>query len=440
MSFSVAHAQGLGNSPYSSLGFGEPAYENGSILNTGMGNAGVAVRHHHFINFLNPACLANNPRIRIDSLAKLDFAMISQRKNISIQNVKETTGGINLSYIAIGLPLSKIWGSAFGFRPFSTVQYNYSYQLPVTGDTTTTVTYKNTSSGGIYKLFFSNGFGITKNITFGVETSYLFGNINNKIMANIPSTGTFLNGFRIVHRHTGIEMKPGIRYRAELFKKIKDSSIYKKLNLSGTTSKTKRISKGWFLNLAATYDYFTPIKRTTETFLYNETDKNVLLNDTLVSSISQNVQFAQGIRTGFSIEKPMLFCFAADFSYYPWSVYKPDSYTSSRNIYCFYAGAEYSPNGQKSNRAKTYRIGFNYVQLPFLTSQGYTTTDMNVSAGITVPFGKRPAYWFPVLPKFNVAIVAGQRKASSSYINEKYLKLCFSLLISEKWFTVPKFN
>lgn len=216
--------------------------------------------------------------------------------------------------------------------------------------------------------------------------------------------------------------------------------MYKKFNPNNTGKKITKLSRGLFLNIGITYNYFTPINLTNEISIYTETSNYGLVKDSLISTATEKVSFPQGIRVGLSIEKPMVWTIAADASYYPWSVYRPSNAFMRSDIYTAALGLELTPNGNKSNRAKTYRIGANYSQMPYIMN-GKQLADWSISAGMTIPFGKRPAYWFPVLPKLTMSLIAGHRSTNAEgQIHELYIKIFFSLLISEKWFTISKFH
>jgi hypothetical protein len=449
--------QGTGNSPFSQFGIGDMTNNNGNIRNMGMGYAGVSARNHYFINLLNPALLPNlktakKPRPNhhykyydyyrnqyIDSTVKIDFSVTYQRRSIQSPNGTETSGGMNVAYLAFALPLSKTWATSFGIYPIASANYNLNYSDTLKNiDSVANNSYS--GKGGIYKMFWAHGFGITDNLSVGLESAFVFGNINTQSYSSLPNLSSNSYGFKTQNRYSAFSIKPGINFRREIVKVYHDT-IYEE-DSTGQKTKLLRIKKtkssGAFYNIGLTCDYFTSMNIHQNLNLYVITNTNIIRTDTTIQSNTFKAKVPPTFRLGFSIDKPLRWTVAADAFYGAWSMYKPSNSTDTLgNSYGFTLGGEFTP-GQLKLKSRTYRLGFTYVKLPVIHN-GAQLDDISVSIGGTIPFGRKASTQSGILPRLNVAIVAGQRgNISTIGIKEQYIKAFLGIVINEKWFNKRK--
>jgi hypothetical protein len=448
--------QGTGNSPFSQFGIGDLTNNNGSVRNMGMGYAGVSARNHYFINLLNPALLSNLKTAKkarpnhlykyhdyyrnqyIDSTVKIDFSVNYQRRSIQTPNGYETSGGMNVAYLAFALPLSRTWATSVGIYPVSSANYNINYSDTIK-NTSLIADNSYSGKGGIYKMFWAHGFGITENLSVGLESAFVFGNINNQSSSTISDLSTNSYGFKTQNRYSSFSFKPGLNFRREIVKVYhdtlyeEDSTGQKKTIL---VKKTK--SSGAFYNIGFTCDYFSTMNIHQDKNLYVVTNTNIIRNDTTIESNKFKAKIPPTYRLGFSIDKPLRWTVAADVFYAPWSIYKsPVSTDTLGNSYGFTIGGEFTP-GILKLKSKTYRLGFTYMKLPMIYN-GSQLDDVSVSIGGTIPFGVKKSTQSGILPRLNVAIVAGQRGNISDFgIKEQYIKVFLGIVINEKWFNKRK--
>ncbi len=457
----VMIGQGTGNSPFSQFGIGDLNNNSGNVRNMGMGSAGVSAGHSYYVNLANPALLPNKrtpkkPRPNhtykswdyyrnqtVDSTVKLDFSLSYHQRSIQSGNGAESSGGMNLSYLTFALPLSKTWATAIGIQPYSTINYNLSTTTTVTGDPATSVNFSNSSRGGIYKIFWSHGVGLTQNLSLGLESAVLYGNINSEYFANIPDISSSSFGFKRQQSYTAISLKPGAHFRREIIKSYKDT-IYE-TDSSGhriyhLVKKTK--STGLFYNIGLTCEFNTDMNIKHDLHYYVIDNSNRIANDTTIQDpLKQkfSAKLPPVYRLGISLDEPLRWTVAADVFYSNWSVYQPAfSGDTLGDSYGFNIGTEFTP-GPAKLRSKTYRLGFSYMKSPVIY-RGQQLDDVSVSIGGTIPFGRRNPT-SPVIPRLNVAIIAGQRGNIQTFgIREQYVKFNLSLLINEKWFNKRKIN
>jgi hypothetical protein len=451
--------QGTGNSPFSQFGIGDLSNNNGNVRNMGMGYAGISAGHPYFVNLSNPALLPNKRTAKkarpnhsykswdfyrnqtVDSTVKLDFALTYQQRGIQSANGYDNTGGMNISYFSFAIPLSKTWSTSLGIQPYSSVNYNLTSSSTVTGDSATTVNYTTSGKGGIYKIFWSNGVGITQNLSLGLETAFLYGNINNEYFANIPSISTKSYGFKRQVSYSAMSFKPGAHFRREIIQSYTDT-IFEK-DSSGIPIKTlvrKTKSSGMFYNIGFTCELNSSMNVMNDLHYYVIDNSNRISNDTTIQdpgTEKSSAQIPPVFKLGFSIDVPFKWTIAADVFYSDWSVYR-SSFAGDRfgSSYGINLGGEFTP-GQTKLRSRTYRLGFSYLKTPVIYL-GKQLDDISASIGATIPFGRRNPT-SPILSRVNIAVIAGQRGSVQDFgLQEQYIKVHLGLLINEKWFNKRK--
>ncbi len=429
----LAGAQGTGNSPFSQFGVGDLLFNNGNLRNIGMGYSGISSRHHEYVNFINPALLPNlrSPRtsrlnhtyrnwdhyrnLKVDSTVKIDFALQYQNRSIQTPNGYENASGMNVAYLTFSMPLSKTWGTSLGIVPFSSVNYNIVYNEPVIGKPAQTASVQNKGTGGLYKIFLSNGVGITKNLSVGLETAFLYGNINNELFSTVSDISTKNFGFSRQTTYSSFGFKPGVLFRREIIKSYYDTTYRAdssgRLTVPEIIKKTK--STGAFYNFALTYDMFTTMNIARSLNLYVLDASNRIAMDTTVETNKYTTKLPSTLRLGFSLDEPMCWAFSADAFYTPWSNYSTGFSTDTlANAYGFSIGGEYTrcPYDKKNNKrvvketSKTYRIGFSYMKTPVIY-RNRQLDDVSFSICGTLPLGKKKRdhserITMPVRPKF----------------------------------------
>jgi hypothetical protein len=437
----LLRGQGTGNSPFSQFGIGDITNNYGSVRNIGMGSSGVSARNYQYINFLNPALLTNL------SFVKIDFALNYQSKSIQA-NGYENASGMNVAYLNFALPISKSWGSALGIVPYSTVNYNLTYNAGIVGKPNTTTTIQNNGKGGVYKLFWSNGFDLTKNknLSVGLETAYLFGNINNEQFSTIPILSTKNYGFKRQSTYSAFGFKPGIQFRRQIsIGNIEKDTVYRQDSTGNKVAvpRTERVRKktGVFYSVGLTYDFFTTLNIARSLNLYTLDATNHIALDTTVETNKYTAKLPSTFRLGATLDAPLKWTIAADVFYSPWGNYK-NGFTSDTmaNSYGLNIGGEFSRFLRETS--KTYRIGFSYLKTPVIY-HNHQLDDMSLSIGTSIPVGKKKkgmeVQIMPIRAKLNLALVLGQRGNISDFgIKEQYVKVYFSFLINQKWFEKSK--
>ncbi|PBQ32701.1 hypothetical protein CNR22_13265 [Sphingobacteriaceae bacterium] len=224
----LSQAQNNTFSPYSRYGLGElsqPTFAH----NTGMGGAHIALKPDStmpiFINVGNPASYA---LIRLTTLEVGGSFLHSTFKGNN--NTSLTKWGTSFAYGALGFPVRKNGGAAFGLMPFSSV--GYETNTTINQENIGAVQYKYYGNGGLNKAFIGYGILPFKNklanfrskysylpdsmrtltraqyvrrqlvnklvsdLSLGFNVNYIFGNVSNSTRIVYPNSLTYNNTYR----------------------------------------------------------------------------------------------------------------------------------------------------------------------------------------------------------------------------------------------------
>ncbi|MVM32650.1 hypothetical protein GO755_21595 [Spirosoma sp. HMF4905] len=404
-------AQGLGNSPYSSLGIGE-LYSPANVTNMGMGGVGISNASGFYLNLQNPALLAQRRRYTV-----FEVGLVGQSTGLSqnISNTEQSQSNVagNLGYLALAFPANSRWNMSLSLKPYTYVNYNTRQYIAVPG-TPYTAVYNYTGRGGLNKATFANGITVTRNFYVGAEASFLFGNVTNSadsraILDPNGSTDLLVTHLNRVN-YSDIVFKLGAAWRPKLNDK-------------------------WILNLGATYDPQTRIKAQ-QTDIYQQTSLSglaITAPDTLRLNSNSKATLPQQMHFGISLEKLNHgLLVGVDVGLQKWSEYrtadnKPGGLVDAMNVA---GGVEYTPK-PASNRYRdliTYRAGFQYNQMPYKIG-GQTINDINGSLGISLPLG------YNLVNHVTLSLVAGQRGVlTASQIRERYVQIGLGFSLNDWWF------
>ena len=172
------------NNPYSRFGLGDLRNQNFSGAR-GIGISSVYPGNAGYINYLNPSSYSSfgAPDKKVERFTRFEAAMYMNGIQVSTSNESTTTGNASLDYIALGMPLARNAGLAFGLVPVSRVQYGITDQVADTGLFTQDYTYE--GSGGLYQAFIGAGYRVG-DFSFGANGGYMFGVIRNTSTLTFP--------------------------------------------------------------------------------------------------------------------------------------------------------------------------------------------------------------------------------------------------------------
>jgi hypothetical protein len=181
-------AQSVSTSPYSIYGLGS-LYETDFGPIPSMGSSGIALPSSSFINNRNPASLA--------FINKNSFFFDTGIKGIQTtydnSTANEKRNNFQFSHLAIAFPINSKSGVSMSLKPYSSASYVISnYQLHIS-NSNEFYTLDAASYGGLNTFDLSYAYKIQKKITFGLTTSFYFGNITNNKNFTIANSITNIN-------------------------------------------------------------------------------------------------------------------------------------------------------------------------------------------------------------------------------------------------------
>ncbi|MCQ2298283.1 MAG: hypothetical protein MJZ51_06675 [Bacteroidales bacterium] len=213
-----AMAQNGFNVPYSQYGIGECNMPFNMPFAASMGGVSYTRSGNNFINPFNPASYAQ--------IEKETF-VFDMGLNIEMSTLKDRNSSLfdadgNLSYLTIGMPVTRWWKTSLGLMPYSDVNYQ-SVQSNV--DTTLFGTVKNVYEGvgEVSQIFWGNGFNILKNLSVGVNVNYLYGSVQKAISYDFDKGDTsmyFINSRRLKNTYiSNLNFDLGMQYYQPLGQK-----------------------------------------------------------------------------------------------------------------------------------------------------------------------------------------------------------------------------
>lgn len=405
-------AQGLGNSPYSSLGMGE-FYGDAYSDNTGMGQSGVSTGNGFQINNLNPALWVRN------RFTTLDIGLIGQYKDIVSGSKKQQNVGVNLAYLSLAFPVSPRLVIGVSLKPYTFVDYSNQSTRDVQGTQFVGI-YNTTGKGGINKASITTSYQVTKYLSLGLESSYFFGNVRKATEVALIERSR-LND-------------PELDLTAESVVSLNERTTYSDIAFRAGAALRIPIKKDnkLNLNLGGSYSFGTSINADqTTTFEVTADALNVINPDTLENA-SGGLKTPDQFQVGASLEWPFKLVVSADFNYQQWSKYKSfaNSNDGLHDVGRVNVGVEYLPRFTSLNYFDLvrYRVGFSYGKTPYSIGNK-DVNDTNVSLGFTFPMGRGYQNFL------SVAIVGGQRGTTGgSMIRERYGRVVLGITLLERWF------
>lgn len=187
VSLSQAGAQ-MTSSPYTVFAAGQVMH-SGFGVNMAMGGTGIGLPSSRSLNPINPASYSG-----IDTLSFLfDVGIFAQYDQYKTSNTVQHQFNGNLHNIAMGFRLMKWWSTSLGVAPYSSVGYRIQATAHIDGDLTE---YTRTFSGkgGINQFYSGHSFRPFKNLSLGLNLSYLFGTISQD---EVFSSGGQFGGYQL---------------------------------------------------------------------------------------------------------------------------------------------------------------------------------------------------------------------------------------------------
>jgi len=395
------------NSPYSSFGVGNLSPRNNCVLGA-MGGGGYAIQSPYHINFKNPSAFA-----AFDSLSFIaDLSLNVVNHQLKTQKQEQSGTFAQLGYIALGVPVLKMWRMSAGIMPYSDVGYGITDSYAV--DSFGMANYRYIGSGGLQLLYWGNAFKVCKGLTMGVNFSYLFGTINTTKYAEYK-TDYIYNTMISNYRHLdGIYFSGGIQYQ--------------------TTVKEKH-----HLGMGAVYE--NAIKMWSKENLMILNYRNIyspsLEFDTIIVKIGDDadrsfVKMPHIVGGGISYGYKDRLLIAADFTWQNWKRFSMSNTKDTlKNNFITVVGVQYIPNSLSSkyyNRIN-FRLGTR-ISTGYMIIRGKPISEFAISMGLGFPI-RTFSFRSSVNVMFEYSKLGTLKK---DLILQNHFKLSFNFILQEKWY------
>jgi hypothetical protein len=309
---------------------------------------------------------------------------------------------ITFRRLALGMKLTKHWGSSFGLAPFSTQNYEFSSPYYIQGTLNEIATSNYQIHGGTNKVYWANSYEFFKHLSLGVEAAYIFGTVSEKEILQGGSGATLVSTSRNTSL-SNLNMNYGLQYFG-------------------------KVGKKWDFSLGATFSNKTDLLAQPTLTVLN-TD-SVALPTAPQSEYYYTLPNTYGV--GFSVTKDQKYTFLADYKYQAWSDqhYKGANYAlvnSMRGSIGFEISKKktfYNTKIEKSYFQTGLYYGNSYLQV-----NGQQITDMGATIGFGINSLKSPLAYSVVLQYGTKGTTA------NNLIQQRYLNVVFAISYRDFWFT-----
>ncbi|WP_435139534.1 hypothetical protein [Formosa sp. A9] len=395
-SFSVcSQSNTLSSSPYSLYGLGLLNTTN-TGKTTSLGNTGIANSSRTFINNANPASFAYVP-------LNTFFFDVGIKSTYGVQidgGSQDSKINANFSNMAFAFPINSKSGLSLTLIPYTNVGYSLNtIETDIEG--TSNVFYSDIEgSGGLNDLKINYGYKLLDNLSLGLTSSLLFGQIT-ETETNYIANNTL--SIYDANSYSGFRLGAGIQY-----------SPFKNTTLGSIVNLPTRLSGE---------------KDTTVSQIY---DGDVYSNEDLDD-------FKLPLEIGFGVQTTYLdqVTVALDYKKYFWSnTNQTDQLGTFVDQNIFGLGVEFAPNINKLKFWNTlqYRAGFNYDSGNLeITGQKINNYTLDVGLGIPLRYDG--------LSMLNISYAYGTKgQVYNNLIQEHYHLLTLNISLAGRWFEKRKFN
>lgn len=400
----VMFAQSGSNSPYTRYGYGQLSDQ--SFGNSkAMGGLSYGLRDGFQINASNPASYS-----AVDSLTFLfDAGMSLQNANFKEGAVQTNAKNSTVDYIAMQFRLFEGMGFSAGFLPYSIVGYNMSqtYELGTDGlGNSIQVLDTYTGTGGLQQVYAGVGYKVFKNLSLGVNFSYLFGEISHSIATSFNNSNAFSSVRTDKITVSDYKLDFGMQF-------------------------SQKLGEKHVVNLGAVYSLGHDLNSTGYKYLETYSMSNSSLQSQSVDTLQNAFSLPHTFGVGFTYVYDKRLTVGLDYTQQKWAdinFFNKQGAFTDRSKLSF--GAEFVPKRNSKNYFNKirYRLGAYY-------SDPYAKVNENEGAR---EYGASFGFGFPIFRSNSILNISGQyinvKPKVAGMLEENYLKINVGLTFNERWF------
>lgn len=408
---SAANSQTRISSPYSRYGIGD-LQNNKYLRNMSIGGISYGFRDATCINYANPASYT----VFDTTSFVMETGLTTQIVDLSTKSLSQRSNYTSLAFLTFGFPVTKWWGASIGLLPFSSVGYKVSYEQTPVNIGRTKYTYE--GAGGLNQFYFGHAFKPWKNLSAGFNASLLFGSLDKIATVSFPDS-SWIYAIR-----------------------LKNSTYVNDFCFSYGLQYTKKLNNDMNLVIGAVYNTDSKLMAKRDSFAYRfilAQDGSEIVVDTLVNSENAkgNIVLPTGFGGGFTLGKQDRWLLGADYHMQQWKEFSVlGEKDSLKNSWGVSFGAEYTPKNTAVSgywRRVHYRLGTRY-DLTYLSLKDNQLKEKSISFGLGLPLKRTKT-------ALNLGVELGMRGTmNDDLIQEKYIRVLFSMAIYERWFIKRRFD
>jgi hypothetical protein len=372
-----------------------------------MGEVAYGLRDGFQVNTVNPASYT-----MVDSLTCLfDVGVSLQNTNLSDGTTKQNIGNSGFDYMAMQFRLHPRMGMTLGLLPYSNVGYSFSQGNTVDPEN---IYYKAYSGeGGFHQAFLGLGFKVFKNLSVGVNTSYLWGDITRQDHVGFADLGKY-----------------------EIWR-INTLSV-KDFKLDVGAQYTYSINKKNSITLGAVFSPKNELKN--EAYLQTQTalgstESGYTDSNVETENLTTTYGLPMSIGAGAAYQYDKRLTIAADYTFQKWSDADYGGEKAFYDMHKMAVGLEYLPSvaGRSYFSHIKYRIG-GYYSTPYYKVKDSKTAEYYRASG---EYGITAGFALPLPYTRSILSISAQYvkvKGKRVMLDEQYMRLCIGVTFNERWF------
>lgn len=407
------HAQTTtSHSPYSQFGIGQMR-EDLLPQTRSMGGISAGVRYQSglpILNIANPASYAGFTR------TILEAGLYGNITKLDKGNATDNAADFAFSHLAIGIPLAKAGGLAFGLLPYSDLGYNDT-RLVKNGNLQTIESLG--GQGGTNKAFF--GYGVTpiKGLSVGANIGFIFGELKDITSISFPNDISMLNSR---YQETRLIRGASVDYGVQYSRSLNNNKLNLTIGYAGSLNNTIKSTT-------------TELITRTQPSLNSDAQQVPLDTIAFNELLSRKINLPMKHNIGFTLSKGYNWMIGADFKYADWSNFQTrEGEPSLGKNYGFAVGAQIKPDptSVKYWNVVDYRLGFRYNKT-HLKYNGQNINDMAITAGLGFPLPE--SNFGRTFSRINISAELGQQGTlKSNLVRERYININLGFTINDSWF------
>lgn len=374
------------SSPYSMFGLGEI---NTGIygVNAGMGGTSYGLRGKALLNTDNPAALTGLDSMKL--IVETSGFIKSEHYNSNASSNDAFTG--NVSAFTMGGRILPRWYLAAGLKPYTSVGYYFQSSQPLEGSPGTNYSSIFEGSGGLSKVYLSNAVALPFNLSLGVNTSFIFGNLKQSETQNSSSVSQTVYAQRFYADF-------GLQY-------------------------FRQLSKHHRLTVGAIYGYRQKIKLDGTKLITTSQSKT----EESTKKVTQYLPAFYGVGVGLNYKK---LTHALDYSFHEYSsLISDDSRIKFADTHELRYGISYDPEGFSSEslfKRMSYKAGLS-VATPYMKIKGNSGIDWRATLGLSFPVNSG---------KITTSFYYEQMKLNNNALSRRVVGVVVSYTLSEQLFRI----